>query len=82
MPRVKPLQRLDALAVGVLHALEEDHTAARRVDLGVEDFEHIPNAERLDLVLDQALNALFEGLLDLTHANGAKPRFGYGLLNQ
>ena len=44
---VVALQRLDALGVLVLHALEDDQPAARRFDTVVENAEQMTDAAKL-----------------------------------
>jgi hypothetical protein len=39
----------------VLHALEDDQTISRRLDLVVENLEALPHPKGLDLSFDQAL---------------------------
>ena len=53
----KPSRRLDALRGVILHADEDDEAVAWRLDAVVEDAEERPDAEGLDLLLDEALCA-------------------------
>jgi len=70
---VVALQRLDAFRRVVLHPDEVDLAAAGRPDHLVEDLE-ARDVELPDLVLDQALGAVPQRLLDLTDAQDAERR--------
>jgi hypothetical protein len=40
----------------ILHPLEDHDPAARRLDMGIQDAEVRPELQRVDAVLDQALD--------------------------
>jgi hypothetical protein len=55
----------------ILHALEDDQAAARRLDPVMLNAECRPDAELSYLVFDQPLDGLFQRFLNFADADGA-----------
>jgi hypothetical protein len=68
---VVAFERLHRLCGVVLHPLENGDAALLRADVRFPDMEQRAHAEGLNLVLEQPLHRLLQGLLNLADTDGA-----------